>query len=116
MQTLLDRRSFLRGAVALCAGLAAPLRMLAARDEMAKKVLVAPIERRAVNSTSIAGIGYHARLQVLEIAFRSGAVYRYVAVPPALFEALMKAESKGRYFTQHIRNRFEFHRMEDIRP
>ena len=79
----------------------------------AKKLLAAPIERRAVNSTSIAGIGYHARLQVLEIAFRSGALYRYVAVPPAVFEALMKAESKGRYFTQHIRNRFEFHRLED---
>ena len=116
MQTLLDRRSFLRGAITLCAGLAVPRRVFAARDETAKKVLAVPIERRAVNSTSIAGIGYHARLQVLEIAFRSGAVYRYVGVPPAVFEGLTKAESKGRYFTRQIRNRFEFHRMEDIRP
>ena len=75
-----------------------------------KKVLATPIEREAVNSTSIAGIGYHARLKVLEIAFRSGAVYRYVAVPPAIFEGLTKAESKGCYFTQRIRGRFEFSR------
>jgi hypothetical protein len=116
MQTPLDRRSFLCCAVTLCIGFVVPRRVLAAQDEAAAKLLGAPIERRAVTSTSIAGIGYHARLQVLEIAFRSGAVYRYVAVPPAVFEALMKAESKGRYFTQYIRNRFAFHRMEDIRP
>lgn len=78
--------------------------------------LRAPIERRAVESTSIASAGYHAALRILEIEFHSGAIYRYLAVPPEVFNALMVADSKGRYFSQHIRNKFEFLRIDARRP
>lgn len=116
MRTL-DRRTFLRVTIATCAGVGLPCGLQAERDKPATaRILTAPITRQPVNSTSIAGIGYHAKLQVLEIAFHSGAVYRYEAVPSAVFESLMKAESKGRYFSRQIRDRFQFHRMEAARP
>ncbi len=106
----------MRFAVAMCVGFGLPRCAEAGRDDTAAVVLAAPIERRQVTSTSIAGVGYHAKLRVLEIEFHSGAIYRYVAVPPGVFEALMKADSKGRYFTQQIRNRFAYHRVGGPRP
>lgn len=72
----------------------------------------ATIERQAVRSSSIASIGYDVRSKTLEIEFHSGVIYRYLAVPPAAFEALKNAESKGRHFTRYIRNKFEYHRVE----
>lgn len=49
--------------------------------------------------------------QILELEFRSGALYRYFQVPPAVFEALLAAESKGRYFNRYIRDRFPYQRV-----
>jgi hypothetical protein len=112
----LDRRSFLRFAVAWLLAATGPWCLADLSSEQIAKLLSVPIERRVVTSTSIAGLGYHPRLEVLEVAFRSGAVYRYFGVPRPVFDALMKADSKGRYFSQTIRNRFEFRRVEGPRP
>ena len=49
--------------------------------------------------------------RILELEFRSGALYRYFQVPPAVFEAFLAAESKGRYFNRHIRDRFPYQRV-----
>ena len=67
--------------------------------------------RAAVESTSIASIGYVRDTKALEIEFRSGAVYRYSGVPEAVHAALLAAKSKGRYFSQHIRGRYDFVQM-----
>jgi hypothetical protein len=48
---------------------------------------------------------------ILELEFRSGAIYRYFAVPPAVVEGLIAAESKGAYFNRHIRNHFRYQRL-----
>jgi hypothetical protein len=76
----------------------------------------AAIQRTAVTSTSLTSVGYDRAGQVLEVEFRSGAVYRYLAVPERIHRELLAAESKGRYFSQHIRGRFHFRRMEEARP
>jgi len=47
---------------------------------------------------------------LLELRFQSGAVYRYLDVPEGIHAALMAAESKGRYFNEAIRGRFEHRR------
>jgi len=47
----------------------------------------------------------------LELEFRSGAIYRYIAVPRAVFEGLIAAESKGAYFNHNVRSRFPYHRL-----
>ena len=85
--------------------------MIFAADRLA---VAAPlrIERAAVESSSLVSIGFAREARVLEIEFRSGAIYRYLAVPPKVFDGLKKAESKGRYFAQTIRGKFEFQRVE----
>ena len=111
MRILLDRRTFFRFA----AGWLVASRIVQ-RVEAKGDPLTVPIHREAVESTSIASIGYHAQLRVLEIEFRSGALYRYFAVPLPIFENLLKAESKGRYFGKTIRGHFNFHRLPDQKP
>ncbi len=50
-------------------------------------------------------MGYDEDSQTLEIEFTNGAVYQYSDVPPEVHHGLMAAESHGRYFHQHIRNK-----------
>jgi lysyl-tRNA synthetase class 2 len=57
-------------------------------------------------STSLAWVSYDARLRRLLVEFRSGKRYLYLGVPPTCYQQLLQADSKGRYFNAHIRNRF----------
>jgi hypothetical protein len=66
-----------------------------------------------LQSTSLKAAEYQPRNALLEVEFRTGAVYRYFEVPASIYQELLEAESKGRYFNQHIRNRF---RTEKIDP
>lgn len=61
-----------------------------------------------VESDVIHAIGYDDETSVLEIIFNSGAIYQYRNVPHQVFEEFMRAESKGNYFQNNIRDEFEF--------
>ena len=67
-------------------------------------------ERTAVDSSLLSSMGYSIEA-TLELEFRSGAIYRYFAVPQAVFQQLIAAESKGAYFNRHVRNRFRYQRL-----
>jgi len=73
------------------------------------------IKRVPVDSTNLRSVGYHRGERVLEIEFKVGSVYRYRAVPLKVYEALMRADSKGRHFSRQIRGRYEFKRTENPR-
>lgn len=60
----------------------------------------------AVVSTTLATVGYDGIRNLLQLEFRSRAVYHYFGVPAAVHEALLDASSKGGYFNQAIRGRF----------
>ena len=111
MRKQLDRRNFFRLAARWLA-----LLNIVERLEAKDDPLTVAIRRETVESRNIASIGYHTELRVLEIEFHNGALYRYFGVPLATFEALHKAASKGHYFSQSIRGRFEYHRLADINP
>ena len=66
--------------------------------------------RTSVVSSLLSSVGYSIEA-ILELQFRSGAIYRYFAVPPAVFHGLIAAESKGAYFNRHVRNRFRYQRL-----
>lgn len=66
--------------------------------------------RTAVESSLLSSIGYSIDA-TLELEFRSGAIYRYFAVPQAVLEGLIAAESKGAYFNRNVRNRFRYQRL-----
>lgn len=78
--------------------------------------LSCPIERVPVASSNLASVGYAAREKVLEIEFQSGGIYRYREVPRETYTGLMEAASKGQYFIQRIRGRFEFKRVKETSP
>lgn len=53
-------------------------------------------------------IGYEASRKTLEIEFARGRVYEYYDVPRAIFDHLMKADSKGKFFATWIEGRYRF--------
>ena len=59
------------------------------------------MKRVAVDSTSIASIGYEPRRRELEVEFRqSGGVYRYFDVSSEEYAEFMAAGSKAAYLNQ----------------
>ena len=61
---------------------------------------------KSVESTTLVTIGYDETCEILQLEFRSHAVYRYFGVPSSVYEALVAAPSKGRYFNGAIRGSF----------
>jgi hypothetical protein len=62
----------------------------------------------AVESTTLASVAYDDARGVLQLEFRSRAIYRYFGVPAVVCEGLLSASSKGRYFNRIIRGRFPY--------
>jgi KTSC domain len=56
-------------------------------------------------SSNLAAVGYDPAIGEMQIEFRSGRVYVY-RVPYTVYEGLMSAGSKGRYFSYYIRWRY----------
>lgn len=53
-------------------------------------------------------VGYEDKSRILEIEFDSGTVYQYLEVPEGIYEQLLTAESKGRYFNSEIREVYSY--------
>ena len=68
-----------------------------------------------LKSTSLNAATYQDQSAFLDLEFRSGAIYRYVGVPAQTYQELLLAQSKGRYFNQHIRNRFCYAKIDSAR-
>lgn len=64
------------------------------------------MNRIRVASSNIASVGYDPLYYLLEIEFCDGAIYHYARVPSHIYQALTDAESKGRFFLQHIRDSY----------
>ena len=69
------------------------------------------MRREAVESSAIRSVGYERATATLEIEFHSDKVYRYFAVPHAIYEGLVGAESVGAYFNEKIRERYPEERV-----
>ncbi len=69
------------------------------------------MQRQSVSSSNLASIGYDPNAQVLEIEFLNGSLYHYFGVPQGLYDQLMAAGSHGSFFSQNIRNNFQFERL-----
>lgn len=61
---------------------------------------------KSVESTTLVAIGYDEAREILQLEFRSHAVYCYFGVPSLVYEELWAAPSKGRYFNGTIRGHF----------
>jgi hypothetical protein len=65
-----------------------------------------------LESKMLSAAAYHHSKQILYLRFRdTGDVYRYFQLPYAVYQAFLKAESKGRFFRSHIRDHFGYERL-----
>ena len=59
-----------------------------------------------LNSSLISRVAYDDESEALSIWFRETGRYVYYGVPSAIYEALKKAPSAGRYFNEFIKRRY----------
>jgi hypothetical protein len=62
----------------------------------------------AVESTTLATVAYDDTREILQLEFRSRAVYQYFGVPAAVHAALLRTPSKGSCFNRVIRGCFPY--------
>lgn len=61
-----------------------------------------------VTSSAIRAVSYDAARRDLRVTFHTTGIYIYHGVPAELHEGLRKAESLGRFYNAHIKDRFPF--------
>lgn len=66
------------------------------------------VQHHAVKSSNIASVGYDPSAQQLHVKFHSGGHYAYHNVDPNHFNLMLKAKSTGKYFHEHIKDKFKF--------
>jgi hypothetical protein len=66
------------------------------------------MNRESVSSSNLASVGYDAENEILEIEFKHGGIYQYYGVPKSEHEALMNADSHGKYFAANIKNNYRY--------
>jgi len=64
----------------------------------------------SLESTTLAALAYDEAREILQLEFRSRAVYRYFGVPAPVYAGLLAAPSKGKYFNRAIRGSFPYWR------
>lgn len=62
------------------------------------------MQRKPVQSSKLASVGYDPDIATLEIEFHKGKIYQYLKVSEEVFQNLMSAPSKGEYFDKFIDN------------
>jgi hypothetical protein len=67
------------------------------------------MEREPVESSVVRSVGFS---RVVEIEFESGRVYQYIDVPEEIYQGMLAAESKGKYFNSHIRGKYNYQEIE----
>ena len=61
------------------------------------------MDRTPVQSSNLASVGYDSDNMVLEIEFLKGGIYQYSNVAEQIYNDLINASSKGKYFDQNIK-------------
>lgn len=65
-----------------------------------------------LESKMLSSVAYDEPRQILHLRFRkTGDVYRYFEFPATEYAAFLSAESRGRFFLAHIRDRFPYERL-----
>lgn len=66
------------------------------------------MEKVKVESSNIEAIAYDSQSRRIIVWFKSGGVYSYNQVPPAVYTNFLQAESKGSFLNQHIKPYFTY--------
>ena len=66
------------------------------------------MQRTPVKSSMIVSVGYDEATHSMEVEFNDGSIYTYSDVPVTVHAELVSAESQGKFFWSHIRNKYDF--------
>jgi KTSC domain-containing protein len=66
----------------------------------------------AVNSKGIRWVRYDERMRTLDVGYTSSGEYRYFDVGPEVYAWLMKAESKGKFITRLVKDKYRYERLD----
>jgi KTSC domain len=69
------------------------------------------LDWQPLESEFLAAAAYAAPRRILYLRFHSGEVYRYFTFLAEQYQEFLNADSRGRYFLNHIRNRFPYERL-----
>ena len=69
------------------------------------------LDWQPLESKLLAAAAYVAPRHQLYLRFHSGEFYRYFTFPAEQYDEFLAADSQGRYFLSHIRNRFPYERL-----
>jgi hypothetical protein len=65
------------------------------------------MEMIRVRSSAIQAVGYDQATHRMRIVFEQGDAYDFCGVPAHVFQNLLSASSKGSYYNDHIRDRYQ---------
>lgn len=63
--------------------------------------------RYSINSSSIKCIDYDVATGILAVTLTRGATYLYHGVPESVVASFLSAPSKGQFYNQYIRGRYQ---------
>lgn len=70
--------------------------------------VVSAVEWMPVESGLFSSAAYRASVRQLYLRFHDGKIYRFFDCPVPVYNEFVAASSKGRYFSQQIRNHFRY--------
>lgn len=65
------------------------------------------MEMLPVSSSAISAIGYDLATKKMKIQFKEGHTYDFCRVPEDIFKNFVNARSKGGYYNDNIRDRYQ---------
>lgn len=65
------------------------------------------MEMIRVNSSAIIAVGYDPQTRRMKIRFSQGDTYDFCRVPEHIFQELLHSRSKGTYYNDHIRDKYQ---------
>ena len=66
------------------------------------------MNRIPVSSSNVATVGYDSETQTLIIEFNNGGVYQYFDVSQDIYEALISADSVGKFLNANIKGYYRY--------
>lgn len=69
------------------------------------------MDRQQVKSSNLKSVGHDPEQSILEVEFKSGAVYQYEEVPEDVYQDMLAAESVGKYFNTQVKGSYSEKRV-----
>jgi KTSC domain-containing protein len=70
------------------------------------------VNTEAVNSKGIRWVRYDEGARTLDVAFAGSGEYRYFDVGPEVYAWLMKADSKGKFISRLVKEKYRYERID----